>query len=59
MMLLGMISCVTDASETTHCTKKATSDVHARCHQRTYYMKNNKKVCRDTGKDYANYVVCL
>jgi len=48
MMLLGIISCVTDVSESTKRSKKASSDVHERQRQRTYYMKNNKKVCRDT-----------
>ena len=48
MMLLGIISCVTDNSDTTHRSKKAKEDIHERQRQRSYYMKNGKKVCRDT-----------
>ena len=48
MLLLGIISCVTDNSETTHRSKKAPDDMHVRQRQRSYYMKNGKKVCRDT-----------
>lgn len=48
MLLLGIISCVTNISGTTECSKRAKDDKHERQRQRSYYMKNGKKVCRDT-----------
>jgi len=57
MTLLGMISCVTDFSETTHRSRKAPTDVHERQRPRSYYMKSGRKVCREMFMFLHKYVV--